>query len=194
MGEGSKTIEERAQALAMNPEIHDPEALRFIMRGFAAKTLDLVRELALRDAVITTCRRLAESHVGQCGITDAIGLVLSQKLGDGLQVQLTPIAMTDKGFKMPDGEGCDIYTREDEKGHYARATSTKDGRVLAEVGPYPAKSEAIHNVHVKVLEALGFEDAVPVGTGGSTAPGPSDITEAVRAAMMGRAGPGGTVH
>jgi len=192
---GEKTIEERAQALAMNPELHDPDALKYLMKGFAQKTLDLVREVAMRDAVIGTCRRLAESHAGQCGITDAIGMMLSQKLGSSMHVNVTAIAMTDQGFTMPDGEGCQIATREDDKGHYARAVSTKDARILAEVGPYASKGEAIHHAHVKVLEALGFEDAVPVGPGSaSMAPGPTDIVEAVRAAMAGQRGPGGTVH
>lgn len=189
MGEG-KTIEERAQALAMNPDLHDPEALRFMMKGFAQKTLDLVREVAMRDAVISACRRLAECHAGECGITDAIGMVLSQKLGNVMNVHVTAIPVTDQGFEMPDGEGCNIETRSDDKGHYARAKSTKDGRVLASVGPYPSKAEATHNVHLKALEALGFQDVAP---GASSAQ--SDLAEAVRAAMMGqRPGPGGSVH
>lgn len=175
---GEKTIEERAQALAMNPDLHDPEALRFLMQGFTQKTLDLVRELAMRDAVISAVRRLADGHRGTCGVTDAIGMVLSQDISSMASVQITAIPLSSKGFTMPDGEGAQVQSREDAKGHYARAVSLRDRRVLAEVGPFPSHQEAIQAVNLQALEALGFRD-------GASAAGPSgaDFAEALRAAM-----------
>ena len=172
-----KTIEERARELATNPEIHDPEALRFLIQGFTQKTLDLVREVTVRDAIMAACRRLAAGHRGQCGVTDAIAMVLSQSrsLDENVQVTFTAIPMTDTGFKLPDGEGADILSREDERGHFARATSTKDSRILADVGPYPTHAEAIQRVHEKAIEALGF------GASSST----GDFADALRAAMGG---------
>lgn len=161
----------------MNPDLHDPDALRFLMKGFTEKTVDLVRELAMRDAVIAAVRRLADGHRGTCGVTDAIGMVLSQDISSIKSVQVTSIPLTASGFTMPDGDGARVQSREDATGHYARAVSIKDRRVLAEVGPLPSHHEAIAAVNLQALEALGFTDGEP-----------SELSEAVRAAMGQRSG------
>jgi hypothetical protein len=180
-----RALGERAKKLANNPEIHDPEALRFLLDGFAAKTLDLVRELATRDALIETCKALANSHQGACGITDAIAIVLNQRLSSEV-VKVTQIPITEKGFNLPNGEGVVIEGRTDVRGHWARALSIKDGREVARVGPFPDAEQATEAIQRASLEVLLGS---VVGGSKSDAPGVGDL---IRMAMGRRSD--GQVH
>lgn len=174
-----KTIEERAAALGQDPTIHDPEALRYLIECAALVTKDLRGELAMRDALIQSCIKLADTHAGQCGVTDTIAQLLracpSTVPAANVEI-INPELINPDNAHLIKGQ-----TAKTADGKWmARAVVMGTGQVIAEVGPEPTREAAQQALH----EAIIASGAVEVDI--------NDQLDAAIAAAMGRQS--GAVH
>lgn len=160
-------MKQRMVALGNDPTIHDPEALAELIKGMSGRIMELIKEVAKRDALIVACRALVELHDPDCGLAASMGAILSAMI---------PQQSTVKSFG--------VETAQTPAGYMARSVDMASGESILEVGPHADREAAAKACFDATTQKLGIEPSRITDLSG-------ELAQPVQAAM---GKPSGTMH